>query len=211
MSSLFHKFNFAKKLPNYTIVFDGNSWFEKDGTGTPGGQNVPYRVNALLTASGRTTSYLNYGVSGQTIDQMQSDAVSQIDSKVSTHDILVGLELVNQWGLNTGQSKETIYGKYKQYFIDRKTAGFKYLIAVTPTHQGYYARTGWDVAGRYFTDTMLTEFPQLGINVVNTWDIPELQDWTNLTYFLPPPDKIHKTAAGEDLEALAIYNTIIRL
>lgn len=198
---------FTKKTPLPTILFDGNSWIA--GSGSTGGLTFPQQTINLLNATGKNASLVNYGIAGQTIDQMQSDAVSQIDSQKNNYNILVGLELVNQWGLNTSQSKETIYSKYKQYFLDRKSAGWKYIIAVTPTKQGYYGRANWATDGQWFVEQMLAEFPRLGINVCNTWFKSELSDFNDTTFF--SSDKIHKTNAGQGIEASTLFEVIIRL
>lgn len=189
----------------FNIVFDGNSYVA--GSGSTGGLNYPNQLKTLLQNAGKTVNILNFGVAGQTIDQMQSDAVSQIDTQATSYQFLIGTELINQWGLNVGQSKETIYAKYKQYFVDRKNAGFQKVFATTPIDQNYYARSGWAVAKQYFIDTMLAEFPTLGIGVINIGGDPRMSDWTNLTYYTS--DKIHPNDSGYAVWAEIAYNSII--
>ncbi len=184
---------------DFHILFDGNSWVY--GAGSTGGSNFPNQTAALLRKTGKTAEILNFGVSGQTIDKMQSDAVSQIDTNHATYDILIGLELVNQWG-NLDDSKEVIYGKYKQYFLDRKAAGFKYVFACTPHNQGYYSRVAggtWATVRAYFIAQMKAEFPALGIGVIDCGSDARLSNWTDTTYFLA--DKIHLNNAGQAVQA----------
>lgn len=204
MSSLYQAC-FNPSRSNYKIVFDGNSWVA--GSGSTGGLTYPKQTSDLLIAKGKTVTYQNFGVAGQTIDQMQSDVVSQIDSLVSTYDILIGTEIINQWGLNTSQSKETIYTKYKQYFLDRKAAGWKVVCATTPIDQGYYVRANWSIDRAWFISQMLTEFPSLGIFVINIGGDSRMSDWTNTTYYTA--DKIHPTNTGYAVWAEIAFNFLI--
>ena len=160
----------------------------------------------MLQNAGKTVSILNYGVPGQTIDAMQSDAVTQIDPNHTNYDILVGLELVNQWG-NLAETKETIYGKYKQYFLDRKAAGFAYAFACTPHDQGYYARTNWTGDSAYFISNMVSEFPALGIGVIDCGSDSKLSNWADTTYF--SADKIHLNNAGQAVQAQYVYDALM--
>lgn len=192
-------------LPTYNIVFDGNSWVS--GSGSIGGLNFPNQLKTLLENNGKTVGLVNYGVAGQTILQMESDAVSQIDPLNTTYNVLIGLELVNQWGSNTEQTKEDIYAWYKQYFLDRIAAGFDYVIALTPISQTYYARSGWEESKLYFRTQMLSEFEDLGIYVADIGEDARLSDSTNLTYYTA--DLIHPTNAGYGVFAEIINQVII--
>ncbi len=116
----------------YNILFDGNSWVA--GSGSTSGSNYPNQVQLLLQKAGKTVTMLNTGVPGQTIDQMQTKAPTKVDIHHAKYEYLIGLELVNQWG-QSGQTREVIYEKYKKYFLDRKAAGFKNVMALTRLSQ----------------------------------------------------------------------------
>jgi hypothetical protein len=193
---------------DFRIVFDGNSWIA--GSGSTGGLTFPNQTATLLQNAGKTVSLLNYGVPGQTIIAMQSDATSQIDPNHTTYDFLIGLELVNQWGLTTSYTKEQLYSQYKEYFLDRKAAGFKYVFACTPHDQGYYGRTtggDWATVRAYFIAQMNAEFPALGIGVIDCGSDPRLSDWTDTTYFTS--DKIHLNNAGQAIQAQYAFNALM--
>jgi hypothetical protein len=195
-------------LQNFSIVFDGNSWIA--GSGSTGGSNFPNQTVALLTNNGKTVSMKNYGVAGQTTGQMQADALTQIDPNHTNYDFLIGLELVNEWGLSTTYTKEQLYSRCKQYFLDRKAAGFKYVYACTPHDQGYYGRTSggnWATVRAYFIEQMKAEFPSLGIGVIDCGSDPRLSDWTDTTYF--STDKIHLKNAGQAVQAQYAYNALM--
>lgn len=190
----------------YTIVFDGNSWVA--GSGSTGGSNFPAQVAALLQKKGKKVDLLNFGIPGQTIDQMMAGVAAKVDIHHEKYQYLVGLELVNQWG-RSSQSREEIYAKYKQYFLDRKKAGFRKVIALTPIAQSYYNRADWEKDRQWFIKQMLAEFPRLGIQVANVGADPKLSDPQNKTYFTR--DQIHPTNAGYEVIAGIVYKTLIDL
>ncbi len=176
----------------YKIIFDGNSWIY--GAGSTGSLNYPNQLSNLLASAGKVVNYINYGVSGQTIDSMQADASTEVDIHSSTHEILIAAEIVNQWGLNPGETKEVIYEKYKQYFLDRIAAGFKIVCAITPIDQRYYGRSGWSSDRAWFISQMNSEFPELGINVINVGSTSEMSNCEDSTYFTN--DLIHPNSTG---------------
>lgn len=188
----------------YTIVFDGNSWVA--GSGSTGGSNFPAQVATLLQKKGKKVDLLNFGIPGQTIDQMMAGVAAKVDIHHDQYQYLVGLELVNQWG-RSSQSREAIYAKYKQYFLDRKKAGFRKVIALTPLAQSFYKRADWEKDRQWFIKQMLAEFPRLGIQVANVGADPKLSDPLDMTYFTR--DRIHPTNAGYEVIAGIVYKTII--
>jgi len=175
----------------YNILFDGNSWVF--GAASTAGSNYPNQVESLLKKAGKTVTLLNTGISGQTIDQMQAKAPQRVDSHHKEYQYLIGLEVVNQWG-QTDQSREVIYAKYQKYFLDRKAAGFKNVIALTPIAQGYYPRKNWEEDRQWFIKKMLEEFPKQGITVINVGGDPRLSDWKNTKYYAA--DRIHPNNGG---------------
>lgn len=188
----------------YTIVFDGNSWVK--GSGSTSGSNFPNQVTQLLQKAGKKVDILNFGIPGQTIDQMMAGVAAKVDIHHDQYQYLVGMELVNQWGLSS-QPREAIYAKYKQYFLDRKKAGFRKVIALTPFAQSHYKRADWEKDRQWFIKQMLAEFPRLGIQVANVGADPKLSDPLDKTYFTA--DRIHPTNAGYEVIAGIVYKTLI--
>jgi len=197
-------FALGQDRATYRILFDGNSWVA--GSGSTAGSNFPNQVQSLLKNAGKTVTLLNTGVPGQTIDQMQAKAPAKVDAHSKEFEYLVGLELVNQWGLSA-DSREKVYAKYQKYFLDRKAAGFKNIIALTPFAQGRYPRKHWEEDRQWFIQTMLAEFPKLGIAVANVGGDPRLSDWKNTTYFAA--DRIHPNNAGYAVIAEIVAKTIL--
>jgi len=194
----------TSSLRAYTIVFDGNSWVI--GSGSTAGSNFPNQVTHLLQRDAKTVDALNFGIAGQTIDQMLAGVATKVDIHHDKYQYLIALELVNQWG-RSGESREVIYKKYKQYFLDRKKAGFRKVIAVTPFAQSFYKRPDWEKDRQWFIRKIMSEFPRLGIQVANVGADPKLSDSRNTTYFTT--DRIHPTNAGYAVIAGIVYKTII--
>ena len=191
----------------YNIVWDGNSWIA--GSGSTGGLTFPEQTKIKLQNDGYLVNYLNYGVAGQTIVQMQSDAVTQIDPLASTYQILIALEIVNQWGLTTDYTISQIYDLYLDYFQDRLAAGFDYVFACTPHDQGYYTRTAggdWSTVQAWIINEIVTNFPGLGIGVINCGSDSRLSDYTDTTYF--SVDEIHLNNVGQDVQASYAYDAL---
>ncbi|MEI6085398.1 MAG: SGNH/GDSL hydrolase family protein [Verrucomicrobiota bacterium] len=188
----------------YNILFDGNSWVA--GSGSTAGSNYPNQVQSILQKAGKTVTLLNTGVPGQTIDKMQANAPTKVDPHHAQCQYLIGLELVNQWG-QTDLSREVIFAKYQNYFLDRKAAGFQNVIALTPIAQGHYPRKNWEEDRQWFITKMLAEFPKQGITVANIGGDPRLSDWKNTKYY--GADKIHPNNAGYAVIAEIVAKTLL--
>jgi hypothetical protein len=192
------------------VVGDGNSLMA--GSGSTAGHDPIALLQNLLIADGNYSTCVNFGVGGQTISFMQSDAVSQIDSlDITARTYLVGLEGVNHWYTNPSESLDTIFNKYKQYFLDRKSAGSKYVIAGTCMVAGsaIVIARDWETWRVAFNARIKAEFPALGIYVADLAGSPLLQDYNNTTYF--QTDKVHLTNAGYAVYADVFAKTILNI
>ncbi len=194
--SMMSQFITESQSNNFRLLFVGNSWTY--GTGSSGGQTFPKQTYDQLVALGNTVTYLNDGIPGQSIDNMNTNA-SAIDAQLGNYDILIVTELVNQWGSNLDETKEVVLEKYKQYCLDRIVAGWsiengKRVIATTAIDQAHYTRTGWTEAKAYFIETMLATFPSVGILVANVGGDSRMSNCLDLTYY--NIDEIHPRSIG---------------
>lgn len=195
---------------DFKIVYDGNSLVI--GSGSSGGLNYPKQLHNLQISDTLKSTYINYGIAGQKISDMSNDADQQIDQHVLTHNILIGWEVINQWGINQNETKEYIYNKYKQYFLDRIDAGWKNVVALTPLameHSEYMTRSSWKEDRLWFRNQINLEFPSLGITVIDVGADPRLSDCNDLTYFTS--DKIHLNNIGYSIVADLVNEKIKKL
>jgi hypothetical protein len=120
---------------NIKIVSDGNS--NSVGYQLPAGQDYPTQVYDLLGGSSAGYSIVNVGISGQTTQQMQADAVSQVDALYNgakTRNFLFAWEMENDVFVNS-ISGATAATNMLNYWNGRKTAGF-YVIGATSPMRG---------------------------------------------------------------------------
>jgi len=117
---------------NMKIVSDGNS--NSVGYNLPAGQDYPTQVYNALGGSGAGYSIANFGVSGQTTQDMQADAVSQIDAAYNgskTRNFLFAWEVENDIYVNS-VSGSTAATNMLNYWSGRKTAGYYVIGATSP-------------------------------------------------------------------------------
>lgn len=117
---------------NMKIVSDGNS--NSVGYNLSVGQDYPTQVYNALGGSGAGYSIANFGVSGQTTQDMQADAVSQIDAAYNgakTRNFLFAWEVENDVFINS-VSGSTAATNMLNYWSGRKTAGFYVIGATSP-------------------------------------------------------------------------------
>lgn len=187
----------------FNMVFDGNSWVA--GSGSTSGMDFPNQIKDSLEIQGYDVVMQNFGVAGQTISQMQNDAVSQIDPLATTNEWLIGLEVVNTFGTQTSKTQETIYDEYLQYFLDRKLV-YENVIAVTPIAQTHYNRPNWEAVRLYIRNRMISEFPSYGILVADVGGRSELSTVTSQYY---TNDNIHPNDNGYAVFAEVIESVIL--
>lgn len=176
------------------IVCDGDSITRGQGADDP--QSFPGYLQALLGSDWLIT---NKGVSGQRLDQMETDASTDIDalfnSGTYTKNIVNALGGTND--LYQGWDAATIITRLQTYWSHRKSAGW----------------TVWVMTILSFNATLSSVDQATAdsrIATVNTWiranwnlyadrlvDIavdPRLDDWSDTTYYTA--DGIHPTITG---------------
>lgn len=111
-----------------SIVFDGDSLTWGVGWGPDPGHDYPSHVTLALGPSWR---WDNFGVPGQTLAQMESDAATQIDplvSRGSGENILVVFGGINDF---VTQNQATVQSRMNTYLDARRTAGWTKIVGVT--------------------------------------------------------------------------------
>lgn len=199
----------AMLRPNL-LVCDGDSITQ--GTGTAAGLAFP---QLLQTSLGRTWSVFNFGVSGQEMSTMTTNATSNVDPLAvsgRSRKICIGFGGTND--LYFGASAATVISRIKAYGAARKAAGYQFIMpTILPRTPG----SSGGGAGTFETDrqTVNTEIRQAG-NLGVYWDavadvaadsrIGDSGDQNDLTYY--QSDTTHPNAAGQQVIA-EIMNTAI--
>lgn len=148
----------------------------------------------------------NFGVSGQTIDQMISDAATQIDPlyDATKTQIVSAQEFYNQ-AVQNNMTATQLVDLMGTYCSGRRTVGFVVAVFNVPSMkpQGFFTellrtQINAELTARY------TEFADVLVDVAAR---PELQDCTNLTYYLS--DQIHPNVAGQHIMSI-VYREDVR-
>jgi hypothetical protein len=114
------------RLSNANIVIDGNSL-----TSTSvqfGGTPFPTQMKGIEPFKNNNSTIRSYGVGGQNIDEMSSDAAAQIDTSISSNkrNILIVWEITNQ--LAASKNPRTVINKLWTYCDARKSAGWTVIV-----------------------------------------------------------------------------------
>lgn len=193
------------------VVFDGHSMIS--GTGSTLGKTLPVVMSQLFWTNDKVrVNPWNYGVAGQTLTQMESDAATQIDSLKSTKkDILVVWGGVNDFGLELSTTKETIYSRLVTYCTNRKAAGWKvYVITMTPQSIAIYSgRTNFETERQWFNNKIKTDLINSIDGVIDAGGnstIGDAGDELDTNYYYT--DKIHMVNSGYAIVAQLTYDAI---
>lgn len=123
------------------------------GSGSTAGNDYPNQMMALLGAKWDAPN--NIGVVSQTIQQMQSDAASQIDPMRRGN-----LRTVIVWGgtndLQGGASAATTYSRIVTYCQARKAAGWKVIVLSILPRQ---ASSTFETDRQTVNASLLADFP----------------------------------------------------
>lgn len=192
------KFKTNSKLVN--LFSDGHSMIYTNGVSTD--YNAIDLLSFNLDEYDKLNTFAVYNVGGQTITQMSNDYVAQIrplydSSKIN---ILIVWGGVNDFGLELGTTKETIYQRLKDYCLLAKSDGFK-AIPATMTPQSYAAysgRTDFENERIWFNNQINTDLkPLLENKVISTGEdinIGVFGSQDNTLYY--KTDKIHLNDNG---------------
>lgn len=185
------------------VVFDGNS-LTVGYVAFPGMTDV-----AIAGITGGLWRASNFGVSGQTIEQMASDAATQIDPLYRSgfsKNILVCWEGTN--ALQTLQNPTTVYNDIVSYCQARQAAGWKVVIVTVPprTAAGVYANFETDRQTLNTNiNTNYATFADARADVGGDATIGGATAPNNTTYY---SDKTHLTSAGYAIAANIIKTAI---
>lgn len=183
------------------VICDGNSLTL--GLFSSTGHDYPSVLSNLL---GYGWSKFNFGVGGQTTEQMNADAATQVDplfqSSGRTLQIVVFWEGRNSMVPTGGnETPAQSYSATTTYVQGRRAAGFKVIVCTIIDDQGS------DDAG--FTANQIA-YNNLAVAntagadlIVRLDQDSRLSDATNATYF--NADKIHLTDAGYAVVAALVY------
>lgn len=117
-------------LDEKNIVCDGNSLTQGQG----GTTSYPQYLSGMI----QNSSVQNFGVGGQTTQQMEADAVTQIDTQINLkkENILIAWEIGNDVYYN-GNVQDACQ-RFKDYCLNRKQNGWQKIIILNcpPRKQG---------------------------------------------------------------------------
>lgn len=168
------------------VIFDGDSL---TASATGGGTAYPSHVAVSLV----NAMPINVGVGGQSLVDMNADAVTEVDTKFSA----AVTSVVCAWGgtndltLVTDPDGPAVYGRYVTYCTARQAAGFQ-VVAFTLT-----PRTGLSASRQtaldYFNTQLRANWATYADVLLDVGALPELDDATDVTYYA---DGLHQTDAG---------------
>lgn len=189
-------------LQDANIVCDGNSI-------TAGGYPPSLLNNTFIQEKNCTVK--NFAVSGQHTEQMQDDAVDEIDSQISVTrlNILIAWEITND--IFFGRTAQEAYDRFKQYCLDRKAAGWRILtLSCLDREQGSAGGlTPTEYSEELIQANLLTSmhWQEYCDQYVDVRKIPQFKvvDRTFL------PDGVHPNSAGNALITKAILPALKRI
>lgn len=198
--ALFNYFNakYALGMTKRQVICDGDSL--TDGHGVGAGNDYPAQMHALLGGA-PVWWKVNLGVGGQTIQQMETDAATQIDPTYNTNRIK---NILSAWGgtndIIFGADDTTTYNRIVTYCTNRRAAGWKVVISdiiargnFTAQMNTYKASVNSQIAANW--TTFADAFVQLSAD-------SRLQNPNDTTYY--DADTVHLTTTGYGVVASLI-------
>lgn len=190
------------------LICDGNSLTSGLKSSNPPYTGYPYRLQTLL---GNQYAMEQYGVGGQTTEQMNSDAAAQIDVRyiniTGVKNICIAWEGINSY-VNGGDTAAQAYSALGVYIAARQAAGFKVVVATTLDSQGVADPTGFAAFRAAYNPLVLANSAGADA-VVDLAADSRLSDSTNTTYF--DSDKIHCNDTGYQVVASLLYPAVAAL
>lgn len=185
------------------IVCDGDS-LTYGGTAGLICNRYPNQLGKLLGGDGKLASLkvLNFGVSGQTLANMQSDATSQIDSLLTKGDVNCKRILLSWGGINdlAASGLSTAIANWQAYNAARKLAGWTVVTFTTNFVSSGHAT---------ITPQMVTDFNQhiranyttVAHHLADIASLPAFSDASQVTTSVYYADTVHPNASGYSLIA----------
>lgn len=193
---------------NINLLCDGNSIVEDDTTHTTPAYSWPRQISRLKGFLGGILA-ANYGVSGQTTQQMIADMATQLPPHLANDrpNVLCAMEIRNDITQNNLTGRQAL-DNFWTYCDNARVQGWK-VVAVAPLPVDTSTQQGIDV-NTAITDAynlMLTEWTDHADAFVDIRVIPGLQDVNNATYY---STFAHPNALGSSLIASAVLKEISR-
>ena len=195
-----------KPLKGANIVCDGNSHM----AGLGGSLTMAARLAARPELAGLGLTCTSFAVSGQTLTDMSSDAVQQIDTQLvrGVTNILLVWEIRNELLKNGDVS--AAFQKLLDYCRPRRAAGWDRLHVLTCL--GATQTPSWGTAADYSAklgqvNALLKANPSAFCDRLIPLDDPRLQT-VSPSYF--GSDNIHLLDAGYDLAADSVVQVLLR-
>lgn len=193
--------------PTPVLMFEGDSltygFNASSGSGTTGGTTYPGRVMAAL---GGSYTSVNSGVAGQTINQMDTDAVN-VDKFI---DRLATGNVCCFWGgtndLAAGTALATVESRYQTYCADRQAYGWT-VVAFTMMDRIDFTsgqRTDHDTFNTWLRANYTT-FADALVDVAAAAQLSPAGSGANPTYY---SDGVHLTDAGYQVVADLAYAAV---
>jgi hypothetical protein len=182
--------------PSGLIMFEGDSrtWQKKWPfiSAANGFNNPSYTCNKM--------GLFNAAIGGSDINAMSARSTDDNTRLTNNNNILIVWIGVNNYNTAT----QDIYNGIKAYCQSQRAAGWDKIILCTEINGN---PVGWST--KYLALNVLIRADHSFVDgVADLGAITELQDYTNTTYF---GDGLHPTAAGYDLIATCVGNTLYSL
>lgn len=193
---------FPQKESTYsTIICDGNSLTFGSSLNNPSQESFP----ALLSKMGWKVK--NFGVPGQTSEQMLEDVTEQIDPLFEPQSLVIFWEGVNSF-TRSKLSAEKAYASLDSYVRGRKEKGFKTAVmTMLPDGKIVHAGLGVEKFQEEYNELVLRNSAGADIVIDLTKDL-RLQNTLDGNFF--SGDRIHLTAAGQGVVAENVSNALLK-
>ncbi len=188
----------------YQNVCDGNSLTLGTGSSGPG-FTYPAQLQAL---NGFRFITQNEGIGPQTtVDMITNFAAAGHPGAVvlpaPMNNILIGWEIANDILLNAADTG-TALSNWEAYVTLGKAAGYQ-VISLTVIPQVTFTPAQNVIVSQCNTALLANPQNKYGTAICNVAGLPQLQDFTDLTYF--DPDQIHLNDNGYGIVAQAVQTT----
>lgn len=205
-SYLLSKYAISPSAPLKLVIADGNSLTA--GQDSTAGNDYPSVLSRLL---GLHWAKFNFGVGGQTTEQINADAAAQVDPRynaANAKNIVVFWEGRNSMVPTGGNESAAVsYAASTTYVQGRQAAGFKVILCTVIDDQGADS-TGFTAKQNAYNALAVANTAGADLVVQLHLDA-RLSDASNATYF--NADKIHLTDAGYAVVAQLVYAGVLTL
>lgn len=188
--------------PAKRIIFDGDSLTV--GFGNLNGGSYPVQLLTALGFDGYSPR--NYGVSGQTLAQMEADAATEVDTQF---DAARSKNILIAWGgtndIIFGADATTTYNRMVTYCTNRRAAGWKVLVCDIIARGNFNA--GQNTIKNTVNANLAANWATFADGFAQLSARSELSNAANTTYY--SADTIHLTDAGYSVVATVLQPLVL--